>query len=465
MGFFEWFRDELGFPPLQGADDDRRTWRGLARLLGLGLDNAALTARQVADEFTPQTCRAEALEGHGQERGVSRIARPARLTNAGYTFAGRLTGSNCAWFDGQTALSLDAVPPTWQDGDYTLLLGLAPELIPGRTGRLLDLSRDGRLVAQLDLEADYRPALRTLEGGRVYAPALTAGAETSLALVRAAGEHRLYLGGVLAAEAGPAPAGQADNRPPQVGRLYRGRLWALGLYARALTAAQIQAWIAGVITLPDLAGAWPLAEGSGQPWDVSGLGRHLAFEGGGNPWGKTQAGYHFNLRRGFARVGSARVPALVDGSGLAADGSTLTNPAAARHNGAETRIDTSEAYRAEVVNAKRLHDAAGRRQGYAWAIERVTDKPYRVTFFNRDCLKCGQPFDSGPVGGGDKSAFTVSVDFLDQVTADELAAVEASVNDTGRALRDEVVYSQPAEDLGWLVCGGTFAAPVNNAGA
>lgn len=462
MGFFDWFRDHLGFPPLSGEEEGRRTYRGLGRLTGQGLDNAAQVAVAAANEFTAQTCTPGGLEGHGQERGVTK-PNPAGSLAAwgGWTYPATLTNSHCAWLDGDSYLDLSAVPPTWLNGDYTVLLGLAPELL-GRAARLVDLTTDGRLVVQLDLEADGRPAIRTLDHGLVYQPALTAGAETELALVRRDGVHSLVLAGSTAAEAGEAPAGEAEARPPAAGRLYRGRLWLVGLYARALSEAQIRAYFSGAISTEALTACWPLAEGAGQPWDVSGLGRHAGLVTGSDPWTQRQNSYHHNLSRGFRLVSGTKVPALVDGSGLAADGGALTNPPGPYHNGAETALDHSAAWRTDIVAARRFHSAAGRRTGYEAAIRRVTATPFSLTFFNRDVLRVGQPFSSGPVGGGDKSAFTVRVDFRDQLSADELAAVEASVDDTGRAMRDQVVYVQPPEALGYLRCGGTFAAPVRN---
>ncbi|MEW5725260.1 MAG: hypothetical protein AB1896_19255 [Thermodesulfobacteriota bacterium] len=70
MAFFEFFRDGLGFPPLQGG---RPNWAGLLRSLGRGLDKVLLRVASVRDEMVPQTCSVEGLAALGQEKSNPRL--------------------------------------------------------------------------------------------------------------------------------------------------------------------------------------------------------------------------------------------------------------------------------------------------------------------------------------------------------------------------------------------------------
>ncbi len=74
MGFWDYFRDDLKFPPFQGpAEDGRRTYQGLGKHLALGMDKLGERVRAVRDEFMPQTCADGRLEAHGQERIMPRL--------------------------------------------------------------------------------------------------------------------------------------------------------------------------------------------------------------------------------------------------------------------------------------------------------------------------------------------------------------------------------------------------------
>lgn len=125
---------------------------------------------------------------------------------------------------------------------------------------------------------------------------------------------------------------------------------------------------------------------------------------------------------------------------------------------------TDDDHRRAVVTAELTHWQAGRRQGYRAAIEAATDKPYTITFYNPDCWHFGGPFGVAPMSAGDGSAMSVLIKFADQLDAEELASVQASVDRTGKAERDKIIYQTADQPLGWWRFGEpTFGlAPMYN---
>jgi len=72
-GFYRYFRDVLGFGPLQGDEDRRPIFKGLVMALCLGLDKLGLRTIQVRDEHTVDWCADARLDEHAIERGIQRL--------------------------------------------------------------------------------------------------------------------------------------------------------------------------------------------------------------------------------------------------------------------------------------------------------------------------------------------------------------------------------------------------------
>jgi hypothetical protein len=81
-------------------------------------------------------------------------------------------------------------------------------------------------------------------------------------------------------------------------------------------------------------------------------------------------------------------------------------------------------------------------------VERVTTKPVTFKFVGRGCLTLGGGGFGRKGFNGPGLKFAAIVTFHDQLTAEELAAVQDSIEATGQAYRDKVYIVQPAEPRG-----------------
>ena len=134
--------------------------------------------------------------------------------------------------------------------------------------------------------------------------------------------------------------GGAEGTPIAMDSLQAPATNAFGMGSSALgTSYKMQsggfAYSASVTGLFNL----PIAEGQGLPYDVSGNGNHATANAA--TWTTADDIESANLLNGFyvaTQQTAPYIPALTDGSGLAADGSALTNHGGYVHNGAECSI-------------------------------------------------------------------------------------------------------------------------------
>lgn len=103
-------------------------------------------------------------------------------------------------------------------------------------------------------------------------------------------------------------------------------------------------------------------------------------------------------------------------------------------------------FRINTAKSGYFHAITGRRGGFERAIKRATDKPFTLKSFGRSAFRLGSP-GFGNKGWG-AAICTEVITFHHHLEEEELAAVKASVEACGQALRDEVIYVNPALPMG-----------------